>query len=130
MLQKPLLHKRLSALNPTLVTSPTAGSGHPAPEKVARPADVTFRLLGQTLATPPDAIRDTEREFNKRAYILKPIFAGAVMDLHDELELAREGVANQAAEHIHSEFSISFSSIDSLFTYMLWCFCFFSGKSS
>ncbi|EGG05083.1 uncharacterized protein MELLADRAFT_36951, partial [Melampsora larici-populina 98AG31] len=40
--------------------------------------------------------------FSKKAASLKPIFIEAVQELHDELELTRENVANQAAEHIHS----------------------------
>ncbi|KAH9814484.1 translation initiation factor eIF-2B subunit beta [Melampsora americana] len=69
-----------------------------------------FRLLGQKLLTPDshDHLSDhqgpgkAERNFSKKAASLKPIFIEAVQELHDELELTRENVANQAAEHIHS----------------------------
>ncbi|KAI8455065.1 hypothetical protein BY996DRAFT_7055391 [Phakopsora pachyrhizi] len=70
-----------------------------------------LKLLGQTLIDPkPKEDKDHnesdrlnhERDFSSKSFNLKPIFIEAVQELYDELELVREGVAAQAAEHIHS----------------------------
>lgn len=91
-------------------TTPPSSSSIPISSSTT---DNLFRLLGQKLLTPASSHDHhqsdhdggpgkVERNFSKKAASLKPIFIEAVQELHDELELTRENVANQAAEHIHS----------------------------
>lgn len=74
----------------------SAAAAHAFPGLLHRQSSLLFPK------TVLSAVQDAESDFSKKWATNKPVFVDAISELLDELATAREHIAQQATDHIHS----------------------------